>query len=311
MAPNYKRRARVSRKVHRPLLPRILIAMRPWSFPAAVTPLFVAFTILFKNSNISISHSLVFVAGILALQASANLLNSFCDFRNGLDKVETSGDRTMVDALVTKSEFPWLFTKLNLLWFVSFISTIPSEDHTRFVYLVLYAIGVFLAVFYSAGSIPLKYVGLGDVAVFLAFGPVLVAAGVYCCALDVSIVNLARILSLITPAAILVVGILHANNHRDLTVDAANKAMTLSVRLGEYYSQMYYKLLLISPVIMSLVAGYYIERGAALGALILPLSLRLIRLVRTRADIPRDIDAETAKIMLIYGLLTTLGIATL
>lgn len=311
MVTNHKRRARVSRKVHRPLLPRILIAMRPWSFPAAVAPLIIAFTSLFKDSNISLFHSMLFILGILALQASANLLNSFCDFKNGLDTAATSGDRTIVDALVTKTEFPWLFTKLNLVWFVSFISTIPPEEHTRFVYLVLYAMGVFLAVFYSAGSFPLKYLGLGDVAVFLAFGPVLVVAGVYCCALDLSLVSLGRILYLTTPSAILVVGILHANNHRDLFVDAANNAMTLSVRLGDYYSQVYYKLLLISPVIMSLVAGYYIERGAAFGALILPLSFRVIKLVQTRENIPRDIDAETAKIMLIYGILTSLGIATL
>jgi len=307
---NHKRKQH-SRKPQRPLFPRILIAMRPWSFPAAITPILIAFTAMWKSSNISFFQAITFIVGILALQASANLLNSFCDYRNGLDKSETSGDRTMVDALVTKSEFPWLFSKLNLIWFVSFICTIPADDHTRFVYLVLYAMGVFLAVFYSAGSFPLKYVGLGDISVFLAFGPVLVAAGAFCAALDASLIELPRILILTTPAAILVVGILHANNHRDLPVDALNNAMTVSVRLGDYYSKLYYKFLVLSPVVMSLAAGYYLERGAVLGSVILPMSIRLIRLVGVRDQIPRDIDAETAKIMLIYGVLTSLGIAVL
>jgi 1,4-dihydroxy-2-naphthoate octaprenyltransferase len=311
MVVNYKKRRAFSKKPPNPLFPRILVAMRPWSFPAAVTPLFVSFTIMFKSSNLNIGQSLLFVVGILALQASANLLNSFCDYKNGLDKADTSGDRTMVDSLVTKSEFPWLLTKLNLLWFISFISTIPADEQTRFVYLVLYAIGVFLAVFYSAGSTPLKYVGLGDLSVFLAFGPVLVSAGVYCSAIEISRLDIEKILLLTTPAAILVVGILHANNHRDLPVDEQNRAMTVSVRLGDHYSKLYYQFLVLSPIVMSLLAGYYLERGAALGSLILPLSVRLIRMIDDRDSIPRDIDAETAKIMLIYGLLTSLGIAVL
>jgi 1,4-dihydroxy-2-naphthoate octaprenyltransferase len=293
----------------RPLFPRILVAMRPWSFPAALSPLLITYTLMSVQGNISLFHAIVFGIGILALQASANLLNSFCDYRNGLDKFETSGDRTIVDELVTKSEFPWLFTKLNLIWFLSFISTIPADGETRSVYLWIYAAGVLLAVFYSAGSVPLKYIGLGDLCVFLSFGPLLVTAGAYCSCIDTSRLSIETILLLTSPAAILVVAILHANNHRDLLVDAKNKAKTVSVRLGDRLSFYYYVLLLLSPVVLSIWAGFFVARGAFAGILISPMSWRLIKLVEIRENIPRDIDAETAKVMLVYGLVTSIGIA--
>jgi len=283
--------------------------MRPWSFPAAIAPLLITYALLLKEDNLSFFHGIVFAIGILALQGSANLLNSFCDFKNGLDKFKTSGDRTMVDELVTKSEFPWVFTKLNLIWFLSFISTIPGDHETRSTYLWIYAAGVMLAVFYSAGSVPLKYIGLGDLSVFMSFGPLLVIAGAYCSCVSASLLSVEKILLLTCPAAILVVAILHANNHRDLLVDAMNNAQTVSVRLGDKNSYNYYKFLLLSPVILNVWAGWSgIERGAMLGSLIAPMSIRLIKLVQEREKIPRDIDAETAKVMLVYGILVSIGI---
>jgi 1,4-dihydroxy-2-naphthoate octaprenyltransferase len=237
-------------------------------------------------------------------------LNSFCDFKNGLDKYETSADRTMVDELVYKSEFPWLFSKLNLLWFLSFIYTIPDDYETRKRFLGIYAIGVMLAVLYSAGSVPLKYIGLGDVAIFLSFGPLLVIAGALSASINSSLIHFIELLLLTIPSTILVVGILHANNHRDLDVDSKNNARTVSVRLGDRLSRVYYMFLVVSPVLLSVLAGMYVRPGAMLGGMILPMSIRLVKLVSNgRANIPRDIDAETAKVMLVYGILTSAGIA--
>jgi 1,4-dihydroxy-2-naphthoate octaprenyltransferase len=136
----------------------------------------------------------------------------------------------------------------------------------------------------------------------------LVIAASYCSCIDATKLSLSAILILTSPAAILVVAILHANNHRDILVDSKNDAKTVSVRLGDTLSYYYYAILLFLPIVLSALAGVYVSRGALAGTLITPMSWRLIQLVKVRRNIPRDIDAETAKVMLVYGVLTSVGI---
>jgi 1,4-dihydroxy-2-naphthoate octaprenyltransferase len=259
--------------------------------------------------NLQIFNAILFSSGIIALQAAANLLNSFCDFENGLDKPETAGDRTIVDELVTRKEFPFLFLSVIAVWFISFISTLPSSSGYLTHYLVVYTVGLGISVLYSAGSPPLKYIGFGDIAVFLAFGPLLVVAAALSCARDGPLVDLEQLILATTPAAILVVAILHANNHRDIKVDAMNSAKTISVRLGKTWSKYYYDALVLMPGIISGIIAYLDPRlhGLVAGLVVVPLSVRLCALVNAE-NVPRDIDAETAKVMLLYGLSAGLGV---
>ena len=293
----------------KPLFPRVLIATRPWSFPAALSPLLITFSTLFLESNLKLSNAILFSIGIVALQGAANLLNSLCDYQNGLDRPETAGDRTLVDELVTKQEFPFLFLSVVAVWFVSFITTLPFASGVFSQYLAVYVVGLALSILYSAGSPPLKYIGFGDMAVFLSFGPLLVIAGAWASAIDPTAVDLVRIVLSTIPAAILVVAILHANNHRDMKVDAMNSAKTVSVRLGKKMSKYYYDFLVLSPSILSIVVALYLPKAMGLiaGALVLPLGLRVSRMMASD-EIPRDIDAETAKVMLLFGIVESAGI---
>ena len=43
------------------------------------------------------------ILALMAIQAASNLVNSYVDFKKGLDQVDTAGDRTLVDQLVTTS----------------------------------------------------------------------------------------------------------------------------------------------------------------------------------------------------------------
>jgi 1,4-dihydroxy-2-naphthoate octaprenyltransferase len=299
--------AAVSRR--KPLFPRVLVATRPWSFPAALSPLLITFTILKIDGNLELNHAILFSLGMVALQAAANLLNSFCDYRNGLDKPDTAGDRTLVDNLVTRDEFPFLFLSVGTVWFVSFVLTLPSASVVLTEYLAVYVFGLALSILYSAGSPPLKYIGFGDIAVFLSFGPLLVTAGTWACCVNPEAASTKRIILSSIPAAFLVVAILHANNHRDMQVDSKNAARTVSVRLGKTMSKYYYGFLVISPSIMSSLLAFVLpeSRGLLAGLFVLPLAIRLTKMVAVD-KFARDIDAETAKIMLLFGVLTSLGL---
>ena len=292
-----------------PLFPRLIIATRPWSFPAALSPLLITFSILYLDDNLDFVNAVLFSTGIVALQAAANLLNSFCDFRSGLDIPETAGDRTLVDALVTKEEFPFLFLSVVGVWFVSFVSTLPFASPIFSQYVVAYVAGLALSVLYSAGTPPLKYIGFGDLAVFLSFGPLLVTAGTWACAITPLSADVGRVILTSFPAAILVVAILHANNHRDMKEDAKNSARTVSVRLGKEMSEYYYYFLVLSPPAIAGGMGLLLPgaKGLLGGVLVFPMAVNLVRMVNGR-HVPRDIDAETAKMMLIFGVLTSLGL---
>lgn len=292
-----------------PLFPRLLIATRPWSFPAALSPLFITFTILFLSDNLDISKAMVFSLSIISIQGAANLLNSYFDFERGLDRFETAGDRTMVDGLVTREEFPFLFISIAFVWLVSFILSLPFNSWVLYMYLAVYSVGVALGGMYSAGSRPLKYMGLGDLTVFLAFGPFLVVAAAWACGKDPSALQISKIVVSTIPASILVVAILHANNHRDRKVDARHSANTLAVLMGHRISLIYYGTLVLAPPFLSVLLAVFSvsHKGTAAGGLTFPLGLRLVSIARKKT-LPRDIDAETAKLMLLYGILTSLGI---
>lgn len=294
----------------RQLFPRLLVATRPWSFPASLSPLLMTFTIMFLSDNLNLLNAVVFSVSIVSVQAAANLLNSYFDFERGLDNAESAGDRTMVDGFVTRKEMPYLLFSLSLIWFITFFVTLPLDSGLLFTYLSVYAAGFLLAILYSSGSHPLKYLGLGDLTVFMAFGPLLVVAAAWACAKDPFSVRLARIIFSTIPASILVVAILHANNHRDMKVDAKNFARTVAVRMGPQLSLIYYEFLVLSPAILSVLMAlaWRSSSGMVAGGLTLPLGLRLVTVARNKV-IPRDIDAKTAKLMLVYGVLTSAGIA--
>lgn len=88
--------------------------------------------------------------------------------------------------------------------------------------------GLVLALFYSADPIGLKYHGLGDVVVFLCFGPLLMEGTslLVCGRFQLSV------LAYSVPIGLLTTAILHANNTRDMVPDKASGAITLALTLG-------------------------------------------------------------------------------
>ena len=102
-------------------------------------------------------------------------------------------------------------------------------------------IGVSIGVLYTWGPIPLKFNALGDLAVFLNFG-VLGALGAW----TVQTGSLAWTPVIwAVPMSFLVVGILHANNWRDIKADSGGGIKTMASVLGDARSEGYYAFLLL------------------------------------------------------------------
>ncbi|CAK9013081.1 unnamed protein product [Durusdinium trenchii] len=294
----------------------LITALRPWTFPAILGPQLVLLAVLKSVLRHPLpGYTVVFalLVALIAIQAAANLVNSYMDFKKGIDKSETAGDRTLVDGADPRClVFFALASGGGALWSVewrarlcffgwSVVATNYSSTVLGWATLGTCLVGspgwARSALGYTAGPAPLKYLGLGDLTVLICFGPGVLA---YSSEILVGSVPSAGLV-LTLPAALYVVAILHANNYRDIEADRRGGARTMAVVLGPKASLVYYYLLLAAAHILAIMAGWiYGCYGSVATVFVLPQSLWLCFRIH-RPALLRDQDEETAKTMMMWG----------
>merc|ERR1711948_91213 len=214
-----------------------------------------------------------------AVQATANLVNSYKDFERGIDTKETAGDRTLVDGLASVGLVKAL-AAFSFIWWCAFFSWSVVATAFHPIVLSMAALGTILSIGYTAGPAPLKYMGLGDLTVFICFGPGVVA---YSCVVLVGALQWEAVFFTV-PVTLFVVATLHANNYRDIESDQRAGARTVAILLGQNMSLHYYSLLLMSAHALALAVGYWCNCVGTLASLaVLPQSLWLMVRIRRRA----------------------------
>ena len=163
------------------------------------------------------------------------------------------------------------------------------------------------AITYTAGRKPLGYLGLGDLMVFVFFGPVAVCGTA---GLQLGHVPPAAVWAAL-PIGALTTAILVVNNLRDREGDARAGKRTLVVRLGPTAARNEYAGLLALAWLLPLagVALGHLPLGACAVWLALPLAIGCVRAIR-RED-GRGLNpwlGGTARLTLIFGCLFTLGV---
>jgi len=284
----------------------LVTALRPWTFTAVLATQFVLLAVLRCRLRFDLpgyTATFALVLSFMAIQATANLVNSERDFRRGIDTKETAGDRTLVDGLVSVRTLRVL-TAFSFVWWCSFFAWSVVATGFDPVVLGLGAFGALLAIGYTAGPAPLKYLGLGDVTVFVCFGPALAA---YSCVVLVGALRWEAVV-FASSVTLYVVAILHANNHRDIEVDSRTGAKTVAILLGRGASLHYYTLLLAGAHASAVATGYWYScTGSLASLLVLPQSVWLCVRIRCRGKL-HDQDEETAKTTMMFGVALALGI---
>ena len=127
---------------------------------------------------------------------------------------------------------------------------------------------------YTAGP-RYKYLGLGDLSVFILMGPLMVLGGALAVSGQLGWMPLAASL----PVGLLVTAILHANNLRDLEADQASGLHTVAIWLGRGASLIYFRLLVYgaSAVVAALVVARVLPWPALLPLVTLPLARKADR----------------------------------
>jgi 1,4-dihydroxy-2-naphthoate polyprenyltransferase len=252
-----------------------LLAIRPKTLPAAISPVLVGCAVAWVERGFDLVSALAAFAVALLLQIAANLANDVADFRSGADTQDRLGPlrvtqgglippRQMVMATVTvliAAAAPGLY----LAW------------HGGPVLAVLGLLAIAAAVTYTAGPKPFGYLGLGEVFVFIFFGPVAAMGTVF--VMTHHITRLALLASI--PMGCLVTAILVVNNLRDIDTDCVAGKRTLAVRIGTRATRWEYTALIAVAYATPIViwASGLSQPGPLLAWTTAPLAILLVRRV--------------------------------
>jgi 1,4-dihydroxy-2-naphthoate octaprenyltransferase len=281
-----------------------LLAARPKTLPAALSPVIVGSAVALAEGRFDLLIGVAAIAVALLLQIGANFANDVADFRSGADTEQRLGPTRVTQSGLLSPRQVEIATAITLA-----LAAIPGlylvwQGGWVFAVAGLLAIGA--AVAYTAGP-AYGYVGLGDIAVFCFFGPVAVTGTAYLMTHQVTALSL---LSSI-PMGCLITAILVVNNLRDVDTDRAAGKMTLAVRLGRGGARAEYAALLIVSYLVPIVV--WLSGLASFWALLCfvtaPLAVMMLQRVRSvegRALNP--VLAGTARLCLFFAVAYAVGI---
>lgn len=137
--------------------------------PVALT----ATLLLTEGREVQPQDVLLPVFGAVFAHAAGNLVNTWVDHKSGLDTPSRADDRSLVDGIVSPNTVAGL--AIACLTVAGAVCGYYVEVRGVATFLPVAAAGIAIGVFYTAKPISLKYNGLGDMAVFTAFGPLVMA----------------------------------------------------------------------------------------------------------------------------------------
>ena len=280
-------------------------ALRAFSFPLSVLPVWVAAAAVAGWEQWRWSVLLVCTATVLALHSAANLFNDYFDYVSGADSREEDDEgrpgrllvagqlkprQVMAEALVclALAAVPagWLVWRCGakLLWFL-----VPGA-------LALYA--------YTGPPFKLKSRALGEAVMIVVFGPLIMGAVAYAQAGRLP----THLLLLSIPVGMVTASVLAGNNLRDYEEDRAGGVATLAQHIGPRGQRILYTALLTGQTLG--ICAYGAFRGLYLllaAPLLLVMLVPTLRRVWRRERVP-DIDVRTTQFGSALTLLTFLAL---
>ncbi len=276
------------------------MALRPKTLTASVGPIMIATAMAFGDDKGDGLIAFICLLTALLLQIGTNIANDYFDFKKGSDREDRIGPTRVTQAgLLPPSTIRMAFIISFVLAAIGWLFLI---NHAGWVMAVLAVTSILSGIYYTAGSKALGYMGLGDVFVFIFFGPVAVAGTYYAQALEI---NLSVLIAGIAPGLISV-AILTVNNLRDVESDRQSNKKTLVVRFGVKFAQFEYLSALLVAAFIPI--GLYLitnQHPATLIASIISLiAIPMIYEVMTKTgEILNQTLAKTGQLLLIYSIL--------
>ena len=264
-----------------------VLATRPRTLSAAAAPVVAGSGLAAADGVFAALPAVAALLGALLIQIATNLANDYYDFVKGGDTAERLGPVRVTQAgiLAPEAVRRGMMVALGL----ALVTGIYLASAAGWPVVVIGLVSMLMGVCYTGGPYPLSYHGLGDVFVFVFFGPVATATTYYVQA------------HLWSPGAILAgVGLgafstamLVVNNLRDRETDEAAGKRTLAVRFGDGFSVVQYfgslTVAAVVPVIGLVMMGWTPWTLLSLAGFLacFPAELRVLAVLRAPGTVDR------------------------
>ncbi len=288
-------------------------ALRTYSFTITVVQIILGTFIALweiRGLKFNVLNFILALLGAIIVHGAANVLSDYYDYKKKVDREGTYGSSgVLVEKLLTLKE---AFTYAIFLFFLSFLIALyfVFTSPNSFVLILIILTGALFGIFYTAGPVAFKYKALGDIAVFIAFGPIMTLGAYFVQAYKFSWTPI--IFSI--PLALLVDAVLHGNNLRDIDNDKKVNIKTIPIILGEERAKRIYYFLIVSAYIVQflLIILTHLPYYTLLTIFSIPLGFKLIEMVKKKDRIDSKefalIDMYTSKFHLTFGFLFIFGL---
>ena len=281
------------------------LATRPWSFTMTAISVSVGALMAAMDGPFSWSLYLLTLAGVIFMHSAANLFNDYYDILSGVDTCDVSTARyrphPLAEGSLTLTE---VMIEAIFLFALAAAIGIFLAVTRGWTILMLAVIGAFAGIFYTAPPFRYKYMALGEISVFLMWGPLMVEGAYFVQRQTLSLDALWASL----PFGVLVALVLFANNLRDAADDRDKGIRTLSTITGRHKGIWVYVGLVVFAYLSVVVMAFTgpLNYWSLLALLSLPLFFRLLR--QMIQNPPLDADARTAKLNTAFGILLLISL---
>ena len=213
------------------LISRWLISTRAAVLVMTFLSAAIAGIFAFRAGEFSFGYWILVVIGLILSHATNNLLNDYTDFNRGVDQDNyyraEYGPQPLVHGLMNKRQLLTYAGVTGLLALACGVMLILLRGGLT---PILLGLGIFFVLFYTW---PLKYIAMGELAVLIVWGPLMIGGGYFVVTgnWDWNVV----IGSL--PYALGVTGVIFGKHIDKIDMDKEKKIHTLPVLLGEKFSR--------------------------------------------------------------------------
>jgi 1,4-dihydroxy-2-naphthoate polyprenyltransferase len=276
---------------------------RPRTLPASLVPVAVGTGVALGEGQAVWWRALLAGFVALALQVGVNYSNDYSDGIKGTDEQRVGPLRLVGSKVAPPKQV--LAAALGC-FLAAAVAGLVLAAVTSWWLILVGALAILAAWFYTGGTTPYGYRALGEISVFVFFGLVAVVGTVY---VQVEGIPWAAWAAAV-PIGLLACALLVANNLRDIPTDEMAGKRTLAVVLGDRRTRLLYAACTALPytIVLAVAAPH---PWALLALLSAPLSLQPTQTVLRGATGPALIPVlgGTGRLQLAYGTLLAVGLA--
>ncbi len=275
------------------------LALRPWSFTMSAVSVTVGVLWAWESGISWWLYALMLVT-IFFFHGATNLMNDYFDIKNRIDSPDAPTVQYRPHPLAhEKISLEKAFAVSAALYVVAAAGGLYLTYLRGLPVLIIGLMGAVISLGYTKKPLAFKYRALGELSVFLVWGPLAVQGAYYVETLSFSL----PLLLVSVPVGMLVSLVLLANNIRDENYDRKQNILTIPVLLGGKRARVLFVAMIAFCfallLLMSIVGP--LSLWSLLVLLAVPPAVSVARMIYVKT--PDDADARAAKLDTVLGVL--------